>query len=209
MRVYFISGLGADKRAFQKLTLPANWEPIHIEWIDNYENETLVSYCQRLSLLIDTKEPFYIVGLSFGGIVAIELSKIINPDKLILISSIVTHGELPFWFKFLEIFKMDKIVPAFLFNRYSFFLPWLFGIKTKEEKNLLRQILENTSPKFAKWAVGKILRWKNDIRPKQVLLIQGTADKLFPYSKTHAAIKINGGGHFMVYSNADEISKLL
>jgi hypothetical protein len=209
MTVYFISGLGADKRAFEKLTLPASWEARHIEWVDNNENETLISYCHRLCLQIDTKAPFLIVGLSFGGIVAVELTKIINPERVIIISSVSMDSELPILYKIFGFFKLDKILPGSSFRKPSSFLYWFFGTKTKEEKHLLKQILENTSPHFAKWAVGKILRWKNPVRPKGLLHIHGTADKIFPYSKTHADIKINGGGHLMVYSHADEISNVL
>ena len=209
MKVYFISGLGADKRAFEKLTLPASWEASYIEWIDNNENETLISYCQRLSLQIETKAPFLIVGLSFGGIVAVELAKIINPERVIIISSVSIDRELPILYKIFGSFKFDKMLPPFLFGKSNSFLYWFFGAKTREENRLLKQILENTSPRFSKWAIGKILRWKNTVRPKGLLHIHGTADRIFPYSKTHADIKIIGGGHFMVYSNAAEISKVL
>jgi hypothetical protein len=46
-KVYFISGLGADKRAFSFLDL-SFCEPVFIEWIKPLKNETLQGYALRL-----------------------------------------------------------------------------------------------------------------------------------------------------------------
>jgi pimeloyl-ACP methyl ester carboxylesterase len=210
--VYFISGLGADKRAFQKLTLPQNLTVKYIEWIDNTKDESLVGYCQRLCSQINTDEPFMLIGLSFGGIVAVELSKIIEPKKVILISSISTSKELPIdnlgYFLFKKI-HLYKLIPSSIFKHTNAITYWFFGVKKKSEKELLTQIISDTLPTFAKWAFGRILTWENVTKPKHLFHIHGTNDKLFPIKNTFADVKIDGGGHFMVYSKADEISKIL
>ena len=76
MNLYFISGLGAEKRIFQNLVLPEVFKIHYIEWVAVSENETMESYCRRLSTQINQQEPFSIVGLSFGGVIAIEMSKV-------------------------------------------------------------------------------------------------------------------------------------
>ncbi len=100
MKIYCISGLGADKRAYQLLQL--NHEMVHLEWITPKKNEPLIEYCFRLGTAINTNEPFGIMGLSFGGLVAIELSKIFNPSFTILLSSIETCQELPLVFHYFQ-----------------------------------------------------------------------------------------------------------
>ncbi|MEJ0082498.1 MAG: hypothetical protein WDM78_16440 [Puia sp.] len=75
MNLYFISGLGADKRIFQNLVLPEVFKIYYIDWVTVSENESMESYCRRLSSQINTLEPFSLVGLSFGGVIAIEMSK--------------------------------------------------------------------------------------------------------------------------------------
>lgn len=210
--VYFISGLGADKRAFQKLTLPKNLTIKHIEWVANETDELLATYCHKLSAQIDITEPFKLVGLSFGGIVAVELAKIIDPKEVILISSISTWKELPidrfghFLFKKLRIYKL---IPSFIFKYPNAITYWFFSVKKQEEKKLLKQIIIDTPPAFAKWAFGQILTWKNTTRPKNLFHIHGTADKLFPIGHTHPDVTIKDGGHFMVYSKAEEVSRIL
>ena len=85
MKVYGISGLGADKRVFEKLTL--DLELIPIDWITPYKNERIEDYAKRLSKKIDKKEEFIIIGVSFGGLIATEISKILKSKLTILISS--------------------------------------------------------------------------------------------------------------------------
>ena len=46
-KVYFISGLGADKRIFSFLDL-SFCEPVFIDWITPLKNESLESYALRL-----------------------------------------------------------------------------------------------------------------------------------------------------------------
>ena len=92
MKLYVISGLGADKRVFQYLTL--NYELIPIDQINPQGNESIKTYSIRLAQKIDTSEKFGIVGVSFGGLVAVEISKQLKPAITILISSVETRGEL-------------------------------------------------------------------------------------------------------------------
>ena len=93
MIIYCFSGLGADKRVFKHLKLDANL--IHVDWIEPFENESIKSYSKRLSLKIpEDGKNFGILGVSFGGLIATEISKILNPKITILISSAETKYEL-------------------------------------------------------------------------------------------------------------------
>ncbi len=47
MKVYFISGLGADKRIFSKINLDKGLEIIHIEWIKYSLKDSLKSYAKK------------------------------------------------------------------------------------------------------------------------------------------------------------------
>jgi pimeloyl-ACP methyl ester carboxylesterase len=209
MTVYFISGLGADERAFQRLSLPKEWKIKHLKWLDVAPSDTLESYVLKFSKLIDDSEGFALVGLSFGGIMATELNKIIQPKATILLSSITTKYELPRVYKWLGIVKVNRLVPSFMLNRVFPFTHWYFGTKTKEEKILLEKIIHDTPPLFLKWAINEILHWKNEERPANIFHIHGTKDRIFPIDKLKVDFKIENGGHFMVYSKADDVSKIL
>ena len=194
---------------FQQLSLPQNWRLHFVQWLAHSPKETLASYCQRLSVNIDVNEEFVLVGLSFGGIIAVELSRIVKPKLTILISSIATKHELPAIYKFAAITKLDRLIPASLFKTPNAFLYRFFGTNVPEEKRLIRQSIRATPARFLKWAIHQIINWKNEQRPGNLVHIHGTKDHLLPVANTRADIILTGGGHLMVYDRADEISRIL
>ncbi|WP_051584663.1 alpha/beta fold hydrolase [Pedobacter jeongneungensis] len=100
MNTYFICGLGADKRIFAKLKLDEKINMIHVDWIKPVKNESLSAYAERLSKVIDNAQPFALVGVSFGGMIAVEIAKILNPVSTIIISSTMLSNHLPVLYRF-------------------------------------------------------------------------------------------------------------
>ncbi|HEX7414621.1 MAG TPA: alpha/beta hydrolase, partial [Bacteroidia bacterium] len=133
MIIYFISGLGADRRVFKKLSLPDHFIIKHIDWIPNLKNESLPSYAKRLLAQVDTSQPFSLVGLSFGGIVATELSKIINPRQTIIISSVSVSSQIPWYYKIVGLLKLHQLLPTRVLKSPNSFLYWIFGTKYDEQ----------------------------------------------------------------------------
>lgn len=209
MKVYFISGLGADERVFQKLKLPPRFIVAHIKWPVILKEETLESYALKIAEQINTKEPFIILGLSFGGMMAVELSKHIHPEKIILLSSISVYTEMPLLYRIAGKLGIIHIIPSFLLNKIYPFTYWFFGTDNKEEKKMLKQIIHDTDPLFLKWALREIINWQNIKRPENIVHIHGSADKVFPVRNVDADIIVNGGGHFMVYDKAEELNEIL
>lgn len=194
---------------FENLKLPSHIEVRYIHWIEPLKNERLSDYSKRLIRQIDTDRDFILVGMSLGGIVSVELNKIIHPKQTILISSIATKDELRPLFRFFKLFKLYKMVPAGFYKWYTPFLAWYFGAKTKREKELLRFYAKTVSKNYMKWAVNEVLNWQNEYRPANLFHIHGTADKVLPSQYTHADVKIKNGTHMMVHNRAEEISEIL
>jgi pimeloyl-ACP methyl ester carboxylesterase len=209
MNLYFISGLGADKRVFRKLVLPPSFIIHYIEWIPVKPEETLVQYARKLIAQIDQSKPFTLIGLSFGGVVAVELSKQIKPVQTILISSICTPEEAGKVYLVLGKLNLHRIFPIRFLLMPSGFLFCSFGARTAEEKALLRAILQDTDPVFFRWSLNQLFSWKNEWKPDPLIHIHGNKDKILPYHKKMRAIKVEGGEHLMVYSKSEEISALL
>ncbi|PIB28075.1 hypothetical protein BFP77_10510 [Maribacter sp. 4U21] len=204
MKIYGIGGLGADSRVFNDLTL--NYDFIPIDWITPTKNETISDYASRLSNRIYKKEDYIILGISFGGLIATELSKVLNPKMTILVSSAETRPELPLLFRFIGKTNILRILSPRLFNLPRGLAHYFFQTKRKE---LLDAILNDTDLKFTKWAVNELVVWNNRPTLKNVLKISGSADLIIP-AKNHNKIHIfDGGGHFMIVDRAEEISKII
>lgn len=206
-KLYFISGLGADHRAFQKLDL-AEFELHHLEWLTQIKDESISSYASRMSQQIESNEPV-ILGLSFGGIIAVEILKYKPQSKLILISSAKTKFEIPWIYRMIGTLRLNKIIPPKLLKSNKWILVKLFGVNDKEAVNLLKNIINDTDAPFLKWAIDKILNWDNMIAPYSIIHIHGSNDRVLPYSNISNAIMVKGGGHFMVFDKSDEVSALI
>lgn len=205
--IYVISGLGADERVFHKLEF-GGVSPTFIKWIDPNKRETLEEYATRLREQITTSNPV-LIGLSFGGIMAIEIAKQIKTEKIILLASAKTKFEIPSYYRSAGRIKLYNYIPAKLLKKTNFIVFWFFGAKTEEDKNLLKRILLDTDPKFFKWAIDKISRWKNELILDNILHIHGTSDRIFPIKNVRCDLKIKGGGHLMTLDKADELNEIL
>lgn len=209
MTLYFISGLGADQRVFKKLHLLDAYKIVYLDWIVPLQNELICDYAKRLSQKINTLEPFCIIGLSFGGIIATELSHSIHPHKTILISSISNSVELPRYFKIFKFLPIYKLVSKKTLDRTPLFIYKLMGVKNKEDEKLFHTMLLDTNIVFFKWAISSILTWKQDKPVTNLYHIHGDADLIFPIKKTNPDYVISEGTHLMVYSNAVAVSSIL
>ncbi|TPN86320.1 alpha/beta hydrolase [Aquimarina algicola] len=204
MKIYGISGLGADKRVFDALTLDV--ELIPIDWITPNKNEAIEAYSKRLSSIIDTKNDFSIIGVSFGGLIATEISKILKPKITILISSAHTKNELRPIFLLFGKTKLIKLIPTFLFDPPRWIAKYLFDAQNSA---LLNKILDDTDLTFVKWAIHELTNWKNVTQLENVIKIHGTHDKLIPPRGNTKTELIDKGGHFMIVDNAIEISEII
>jgi pimeloyl-ACP methyl ester carboxylesterase len=209
MNVYFISGLGADKRAFERLRLPAKFSLHYLDWITPHKNESLNAYAKRLADAIDTSQPFSLVGLSMGGMIAATMTEFLQPQKTILISSIACNAEFPPLLKFVRATHVHKFMPEYVLHQPNIMAYWLFGAKSRSEKTLMHYLISNSDPRFVKWAIGAIVNWKNCERPKQLFHIHGDRDKILPLKYTKPDVIIEKGSHFMVWTKAGQVSKLI
>ena len=205
--LYVFSGLGADKRVFKYLDFSKN-NTTFIDWIIPFESETIEAYAKRLSAQITSEKPI-LIGLSFGGIMAVEVGKNIETEKIILIASAKNKTEIPFYYRFAGLLKLHKLIPTKLMKKSNFFSFWLFGIKDNENKKLLTEILKDTDENFLKWAIDKIVYWENTIIPENIKHIHGSADRILPIQFAKSDVQIIDGGHFMTIDKFEELNVVL
>jgi len=209
MHAYFISGLGADQQMFCRTQLPAGYTIHHLPWLRPEPAETFPAYARRLAAGIDQSGPFILVGLSLGGMMAIEMNHFLKPVQTILISSVTNRSALPFWFKLASITGIYKIVPDYFYHHRNFITAWLLGAQSKEDKALLSKVMLEADPVFVKWAIPRILAWDNHFIPGKLKHLHGTRDVILPYRPNQRTLPIKGGTHFMVFNRAAEVNEIL
>jgi len=206
--IYLLPGVGCDETVFQHLELPG-YEQVPIHWLPPKKNEPLKEYVKRLAPQIKKNTEPIFIGLSFGGIVAIELARLVKAYKVIIISSIKTHYERPYKMSLLYLLKFYRFFPAGLFAKYRFWLRWAVGDLNDAEQQLVRDMAERVDLRFNKWAVDQAIHWQNKEAPGNVVHIHGDSDNIFPHIYIKNYHRIQGGTHFMIVRHAKQISHII
>jgi pimeloyl-ACP methyl ester carboxylesterase len=209
-KVYFVSGLGADERAFQFLQLP-HIEPVYIKWLPPFKKELIQDYAARLiASQIDTQSEINLVGLSFGGMVCQEIAKQIPCRRVVIISSIKSAKEMGWLMRLSNFLRFEKPFSAAHVKKVTTLMAhYFFDVHQPNEQQLLKEIIDDTDTVFLKWAIGVIRQWDNKVVVPHLTHLHGTSDRVFPFRNVKNALAIAGGGHYMVANRAEEVSRLL
>ena len=205
MRVYFISGLGADRRAFRNIKLPEGFDAVYLDWFSPFPEETLEAYARRMSAAIDQSRPFLLVGLSMGGMVAVEIDKICKPAALILISSIPVASCLPVKFRWAGTFGIHRWIPI-SWLKSGMLLKRFFMLESLPDREQIIAMVKQADPLFIRWALRAILRWRNSVPPKKYFHLHGDQDEIFPIRLVKPTHVVRGGKHLMVLNHAAEVN---
>jgi pimeloyl-ACP methyl ester carboxylesterase len=208
MKVYFISGLGADRRVFRHIRVPDAYEAVYLEWLRPGKDESLPAYAARMAGQVDTSEPFYILGLSLGGMIASEIARMHPNGKLILLASIPHARHLPGYYRWMQRILLHKLVPVGAIKT-GVYLRRYFTTESKEDKDMLRNMIRDADPYFIRWSLSAVLKWEAGEFPREVVHIHGTNDIVIPVRYTRPTHIIPGGSHLMIFDRAQDINSIL
>ena len=210
VQLILLPGLGADGRlfgpqrsAFSNLIVPP--------WIPPTDNETLPAYASRLAETITATAPMVLGGVSFGGMVACEMAKHLQPDALVLIGTCRSpRGIRPICRMFRPLLPL---LPARLFELSKVFAPLGLGVLgrgTPEHKELVIAMLGDTDARFIKWVCAAILNWTPGPPPEiPVRQIHGRHDQIIPSKRVDADEVIPGGGHLVNLTHAEQVNAFI
>ncbi|MVN91895.1 alpha/beta hydrolase [Mucilaginibacter aquatilis] len=209
MKLFLISGLGADRRLFNKLNVPG-YELVHVDWVEPESSDTISTYAQKLIDTYDITNGANVLGVSLGGVMTVEISTLLNLRKAIIISSIKSADEIPAYFKFFRKVPVYKIIPHGFYTAMGGIIKPLFGDTKGKAGFLFADMIKNASPAFMRWAMHAILYWVPNPLNAKIYHIIGNKDLIFPHRRiTTATHIVNEGSHDMVYTRGAEISKLI
>jgi len=207
-QVYCLSGLGADYRIFKKLSLN-DVELVHIPWVPFDKHDELSCYAQKMSAQIPGDEPT-ILGVSFGGMLAVEIAKLRATKKIFLVSSAKTKAEIEgSGGMMMQFLIKHNMLPAALMKIPNSVMFKKFGAVEADEKELLASILKDTDTNFVKWALKAMQLWDNARYAENITHIHGTDDHIISPAHIKPDYWIQGGTHLMVYNRANEVAGII
>ena len=104
---------------------------------------------------------------------------------------------------------LDRLLPVRPGKGFRWLEDYALGVETEDDARLVEEFRGKTDPRYLRWAVSRIVNWKNDWRPDRYFHVQGDSDRIFALSRSGATHVVNGAGHFMVYNRAETVSGIL
>jgi esterase/lipase len=206
-KVFCIGGLGTDEQIFSRLSI-SNAELVTVKWLIPEKKESFSSYVQRMMIQVNEPEPI-LLGISFGGMVAVEMANHYRIKKAFIISSVKHKYELPLWMKILKKIPLHLLLKPkpnkLIYPIEDFFL----GANDPQTKNLAAYYRENIHQDYLQWAIHEIINWQNVTIPQNLIHIQGTADRVFPLRNMKVDFIVANGKHFMIYNRSADISIII
>jgi len=209
MKLYQISGLGANEKVFKYLKLNPELEIINIPWLQPEKEEMLEHYAERMAEKINPDEDFSLMGVSFGGIIVQEMNRFLNPKLNILISTVKSREELPLYMKLSSKTSLHKLIPPKFISSNNSISYTVFRKLYNAKMPDIEEIFEFRDSYYLKWSMDRIVNWKNNVEMKNYVHYHGNKDLVFPVSKIQNAVQIEGGTHVMIMVKAKKLSKLI
>lgn len=208
-QVYFVPGMAAGGEIFRNIKFSKEKYQTHVlEWLIPVKNESLEDYAKRMADRIKAPNSI-LIGVSFGGVVAEEMSFFLNLKKLIIISSVKSRSELPRRMRFASATKAYKLVPTSLVLSVEDLTKFSIGPRSKKRLSLYQQYLHVRDKGYLDWALEKMVTWDRNEKLKNVIHIHGEKDMVFPIKYIKDCIVIEGGTHIMILNRGREISRKL
>ena len=196
--VYMMPGMAAAPSIFEHIKLPEDtFKVIWLKWKLPKKEETLVAYAHRMCLEIKHENPV-LIGVSFGGILVQEMSKIIPVRKLIVISSVKCRDELPYTMRVARKFYLYKLLPTSLVNNVEILAKYAFGEPVVKKLKLYERYLSVRDKYYLDWAIDKVVNWEQEKPIPGTIHIQGDRDPIFPPDRIKDCIWVKGGTHIMI-----------
>ena len=206
----FFTGLGADERLLEpQRALP--FTLIVPRWIEPCATESLPVYAQRLAATVDWPARVVLGGVSFGGMVAAELTAELQPAGLVLLSSCRHVRTIPTVTRFINaltkaVEEIDDPSPV-SFKRQ--FLN-IFAEFDADIQVLMADMLQQTSLDMLRWVNQRILDWEEPPPPRcPSLWVHGAADPVIPLAKVRPDVVIPGGGHLVNWTHTALVNRTI
>ncbi len=207
--VYFVPGMAADVSIFEFINLPEDKFVVHtIPWMIPDKSESIEEYAKRMCEEI-RYDNCILIGVSFGGVMAQEMSKYRDFKKVIIISSVKSKHELPKRMKIARKTKAYKLLPTTIVSKIDNWEKLAFGDFAKKRAAMYQRYLSINDKRYLDWAIEKMVCWDQEAAQDGLVHIHGDKDIVFPISNIKNCITVNGGTHVMIVNRARWFNKHL
>jgi pimeloyl-ACP methyl ester carboxylesterase len=204
-RMILLPGLGADARllapqqaAFPGIVVPA--------WQEPRANESLPSYAARLATRFSPGPDDIIGGVSFGGMLALEIARH-YPVRAVIIIASCRHPRAiaPMTRRFARVGLKFPLPGAA--SRLAPLAVGALGPMGEADRRVILDMAEAVPFSFIRWGARAILDWQGcESLTFPVLHIHGKRDRIILCRAVGPDIAIEGAGHVVNLTHADKVN---
>ena len=200
--VYLMPGMAASPLIFDGISLDkAQYDVIKLKWHIPEKGISLQDYAKQMCAQIQHKNPV-LLGVSFGGLLVQEMAKHIKTKKVIAVSCVKSHTELPKRMLFAKYTKVHRLLPTGLVSNVELLAKYAFGETVTKRLHLYEQYLSVRDKYYIDWSIDKIVNFKQDKPLKNLIHIHGDKDNVFPIINIKNCVRVKNGTHTMIIHRA-------
>ena len=191
--IYLLPGMGANSEMYK------DWEQsgryTFLDWPRFGNEASLSEVAKRIIEENDIRSSDLVGGSSLGGIIAIEIDKLLNNPKVILLGSAIGPSEINSLL--LKLSSLSDYAPVKLIQ-----------LLTGKYDNSLLNMFSESDPKFIKAMCKFIASWEGYLNlPDKLIRIHGTQDLVINCPQVGSE-KLSGG-HLISMSHPKQCQELI
>jgi pimeloyl-ACP methyl ester carboxylesterase len=185
--IYLLPGMGANSKMYQGAWLDFN-SATCIDWPSYKGDASLSELARRVAAQYRMKDNDILIGSSMGGMVALEISKLLHLDRVVLVGSAIDVSEMNSLLTILTPF-VDS-APVEFFQKLA-----------ARQDGLFQQMFAASDPDFMRAMCKAISTWDGYPRDlTRVTRIHGEKDKVIKCPQDCHVIK--RAGHLLPITHA-------
>jgi pimeloyl-ACP methyl ester carboxylesterase len=218
-RIVLFPGLGADPRMFNGMKRRFGDDLECPDWLMPGAEESFDAYARRWAKALEPapgdERPLFLGGVSFGGMVALQIACHLRPRAVILIGSCRSRRAKPPRWQTAK--RVGELIPKPMFGRRVFALAglWVATLDRLDapHRSLLIRMAADTDPKLLRWSGYACADWTFD--PDEIAgfptvhQIHGRHDAIIPLNPGDPDTVVEDGRHIVHFSHPHTVHRFI
>lgn len=205
-RIVLFSGMGGDKRMFGPILLPG-FDLLKPDHLDPKAGESLAAFAERTADHHDIGADDVVGGVSFGGMLASQISARRRLAGVVLLASCHRRSRLPAGYRAVE--RISRALPDAVLGLRSWppFVRGRFAPIDERGAALMIEMARGYSPVMLRRFGRMIVEWPGvDTFSCPMLAVHGDGDRILPPSCIDAHLVLPKAGHAFTLTHPEPIN---
>ena len=209
-RLILFSGLGVGGELF----IPQRPISARVEtptWIDPIEAESIRQYALRMAETIEPGDDLFVGGVSFGGMIALEVAQTLQARGVFLSSSGYSYRQIALPIRMIGHAVGAAPIPLLRAALTGAgLLVRVVGRPNRRQRNLVLSLVPKANLKLTRWGGPAIMNWEfRGTLPCPVHQVHGEIDRVVPRANVDPDLTIEGGGHIINVTHAQQVNTFI